>query len=332
MLDPSSLFCQPAIINRRRARLDAINWKLTMQFFGDKPLSRRHLLQQGTLYLAGTSLTMSQLSRTAAAAEKSERIARIGLVTDSHYADRETSGSRHYRESPTKMSTAVEQFKQAQVQLAVELGDFIDAAPTVKEEIGYLKKIEQVFARCQVPRHYVLGNHCVYTLTKDEFLAQVPARKTFYSSDFGKLHLVVLDACFRSDGVDYQRQNYEWTDANIPQSELDWLSADLEKTTHQTIVFVHQRLDVDNHYGVRNAAAVRGVLEKSGSVLAVFQGHNHVNDHKQLKGIHYLTLAAMVEGSGSQNNGYSLLDVHANGALALDGFRQHKDRAIAPGS
>ena len=298
------------------------------------PFSRRSLLLQGTLYLAGSSLAMSQLPRLVAGHDIPQRIARLGIVTDSHFADRDTSGTRHYRESLTKMSEAVSRFAEAKIQLAVELGDFIDAAPTVEEEIGYLKSIEKVFARCQVPRHYVLGNHCVYTLTKQEFLAQVPQKKSFYSADFGELHLVVLDACFRSDGVDYQRQNYDWTDSNIPASELGWLEADLKKTTRQSVVFVHQRLDVESHHGIRNAVAVRRVLEKSGSVLAVFQGHNHLNEHKQIAGIHYVTLAAMVEGSGAQNNGYSLLDVHANGLLALQGFRQHTDRQLAakPGS
>ncbi len=295
----------------------------------ENPLSRRSLLVESTLLLAGSGLAMSQLPRIVTGEETPRRIARIGIVTDSHFADRDTSGTRHYRESITKMSEAVGKFAEAQIQLAVELGDFIDAAPTVKEEIGYLKSIEKVFARCQVPRHYVLGNHCVYTLTKEEFLAQVPQKKSFYSTDFGDLHLVVLDACFRTDGVDYQRQNYDWTDSNIPASELDWLGADLKKTTKPSVVFVHQRLDVEGHYGIRNAAAVRQVLEKSGAVLAVFQGHNHLNEHRQIKGIHYVTLAAMVEGSGAQNNGYSLLDVHDNGLLALRGFRQHTDRQLA---
>ena len=122
----------------------------------ENPLSRRSLLVEGTLLLAGSGLAMSQLPRIVAGEETPRRIARIGIVTDSHFADRDTSGTRHYRESLTKMSEAVKKFTEAQVQLAVELGDFIDAAPTVKEEIGYLKSIEKVFSRCQVPRHYVL--------------------------------------------------------------------------------------------------------------------------------------------------------------------------------
>jgi hypothetical protein len=76
-------------------------------------------------------------------------------------------------------------------------------------------------------------------------------------------------ACFRSDGEPYGRENFEWTDANIPAAEVEWLRSDLEKMPHKTIAFIHQRLDVEGPYGVKNAAAVRRVLEKSGKVLVV---------------------------------------------------------------
>ena len=88
-------------------------------------------------------------------------------------------------------------------------------------------------------------------------------------------HFVVLDACFRSDGQPYGRENSEWTDANIPGVEAEWLRADLKQTPHKSVVFVHQRLDVEPPLGVKNASEIRRVLEESGKVLAVLQGHYH---------------------------------------------------------
>ena len=99
-----------------------------------------------------------------------------------------------------------------------------------------------------------------------------------------------MDSCFRSDGEPYGRQNFEWTDPDIPAAELEWIRTDLK----ETVVFAHQRLDVSNHYDVKNAAEVRKLLEKSGKMLAVFQGHSHKNDYKDMGGIHYCTLVAMV--------------------------------------
>jgi hypothetical protein len=59
-------------------------------------------------------------------------------------------------------------------------------------------------------------------------------------------------------------------------------------------------------------------------VFAVFQGHSHQNDLKDIGGIHYCTLVAMVEGSGKENNGYSTMDILENGTLRLTGFRKQK--------
>ena len=72
----------------------------------------------------------------------------------------------------------------------------------------------------------------------------------------------------------------------------------------------------------KNASEVRGVLEKSGRVMAVFQGHNHKNEHREVNGIHYCTLTAMVEGRGEANDGYAILTVEPNGNLTIDGFRK----------
>ena len=117
---------------------------------------------------------------------------------------------------------------------------------------------------------------------------------------------MVLDACFTSEGRPYGRRNSKWNDANIPEAQVEWLAADLKRAKGKAIVFVHQRLDVSNNYGVKNAAAVRKVLEGSSKVLTVFQGHSHKNDYNDIAGIHYCTLAAMIEGSGAENNSHPL--------------------------
>jgi len=69
---------------------------------------------------------------------------------------------------------------------------------------------------------------------------------------------------------------------------------------------------------------VRNVLEKSGKVAAVFQGHSHQNDYQPIAGIHYCTVAAIVEGSGAQNNAFARLDVLPGGALRVAGFVRQK--------
>lgn len=283
-------------------------------------LGRRALLESGTLVLAAATVTGRSLLASEAAGPL-----RIGLITDLHYADKPPAGTRHYRETLAKLAEAAAQFEKDQPALIVELGDLIDAADAVETEQKYLSTINREFSAIAKERHYVLGNHCVDMLTKAEFLGGVEQAKSYYSFDQREFHFIVLDACFRSDGEPYGRKNSKWTDANIPPAEAEWLAADLAATTKKTVVFAHQRLDVSTDHGVRNAHAIRKILENSGRVLAVVQGHSHQNDLKEIGGIHYCTLAAMIEGSGDENNSYSLLDLAADGTLKLTGFRRQKD-------
>ncbi|MEZ6034031.1 MAG: metallophosphoesterase [Planctomycetaceae bacterium] len=282
-------------------------------------LGRRAFLKNGTLVLTAASLSLSTLP----ADDEAPRL-RVGLVTDLHYADKVPAGTRHYRETLARLEEAALQFEQDRPSFLVELGDLIDAADSVTLEQEYLRTINRPFSAICKDRHYVLGNHCVDTLKKEEFLGGVEQEKSYYSFDRGGFHFVVLDSCFRSDGEPYGRKNFQWTDANIPTTELEWLKADLQHTDTPVIVFAHQRLDVSNNHGVRNNAEVRKVLESSGRVLAVFQGHSHHNDLKEIGGIHYCTLVAMVEGSGVENNGYSLIDIEPTGTIHLTGFRKQK--------
>ena len=76
---------------------------------------------------------------------------------------------------------------------------------------------------------------------------------------------------------------------------------------------------------MNNASAVRKIFQNSGKVNTVFQGHSHRNDHHQIEGIHYVTMVAMVEGSGAENSGYSTLDVFEDGSLRIDGHRKQAD-------
>ncbi len=285
--------------------------------------SRRRFLSNGTLVLAAASGLGFQKSITTANASPSIEL-RIGLITDLHHADKPAAGSRFYRETIPKLNSAEEEFQKTGLDFVVELGDLIDAADSVETELSYLRTINREFSKLSSDRHYVLGNHCVDTLTKTEFLQEVGQKESYYSFDRAGFHFVVLDACFRNDGVPYGRKNSKWNDANIPLAELEWLREDMKSTKLPTIVFAHQRLDVTTDHGVENCVEVRSILKDSGRVLAVFQGHSHQNDLKDIDGIHYCTLVAMVEGSGLENSGASVLQLHDDGTIHVTGFRKQK--------
>ncbi|MEY5014310.1 MAG: hypothetical protein RIS92_668 [Verrucomicrobiota bacterium] len=277
--------------------------------------SRRHFLSRGALYLASAT---GLLANTPA-----KPVLRIGLLTDLHYADKPPRGSRHYRDTLGKLAECVERFNQSQIDFVVELGDLIDKAPSAEVEIHWLREVNTAIRKANAPVHYILGNHCVSSLTKEEFIHHSGCNPQTYSSfDQGPFHFVLLDACFTSDGTPYGRDNFDWKDASIPPQEIAWLQRDLASTDKPVLIFAHQRLDPHGAHTIRNAAAIREILERSGKVTAVFQGHSHANDYAFINGIHYCTLVAMVEGQAPEQSGYGTLEIFSDQSLRLTGFRK----------
>jgi len=251
------------------------------------------------------------------------------MVTDCHYADAEARGTRHYRQSLAKLDECAERMNAEKVDFLIELGDFKDqdARPIEENTIAYLRAIEAVYRKFTGPRYHVLGNHDQDSISKQQFLANVEntgiARdKGYYSFDVKGVHFAVLEANYRADGVDYDHGNFDWTDANIPPAELEWLERDLAASQGPAIIFIHQLLDGTGPHYVKNAPQVRKLIEGSGKVAAVFQGHLHKGAYSRINGIHYYTLKAVVEGPGEQNNSYALVEVRGGGDIVVTGYRK----------
>lgn len=291
---------------------------------GDKwVVTRRDLLKASVL--AGLSVVPLSLYGQASGPRVKRR---FGIVTDPHYAGAAPRGSRYYRESVGKMTECVELMNERKVDFLIELGDFKDqdSPPIEKKTISYLQVIERVFEQFKGARYHVIGNHDVDSISKKQLLANInntniPAKSTYYSFDSKGVHFVVLDANYLADGSAYDHGNFDWRDTNITPAELRWLEQDIAAASGPAIVFVHQQLDGKGDHYVNNAEDVRKVVQASGKVLAVFQGHNHQGHYSHIEGIHYYTLKAMVEGSGRQSNSYAIVEVLDGNDMIITGYR-----------
>ena len=268
-------------------------------------------------------------------------VIRFGMITDPHYAEADppNSSNRYYRHSLDKLEIAISKFNQEKLDFVIEVGDFKDQDPEPDKEntIKYLKAIEKVFAGFNGPRYHVLGNHDMDSISKKEFLENIentgiPKDRTYYSFDVQGFHFVVLDSNYTRIGTHYNNGNFDWTDSNIHARQLKWLKKDLANTNKPVIVFVHHRLDTPHAlhkiYCIHNAEKVRRILEKSGKVIAVFQGHDHDGDYSSINGIHYYTQFAMVVGPYPENNSYAIVEVFSDGMIRINGFVNCEDKEM----
>lgn len=250
----------------------------------------------------------------------------FGFITDCHFADIDTKPGdiRFYRESLSKLSAFVADMNATGVDFVVEGGDFKDLGATPEKSLEYLDSMEATLAKFKGPRYHVLGNHDHDNISKDEFLSHVSNHgqeraKAFYSFERGGVKFIVLDACYRPDGTPYCRGNFFWKDALIPSEQLEFLKSELASATGACVPLVHQQLDAEDETCIRNAAEVRKILEDSGKVKCVIQGHIHEGCFHEINGIGYYSSEASVLGHKSDSNAYSVIEVYPSGGVRIMG-------------
>ena len=70
---------------------------------------------------------------------------------------------------------------------------------------------------------------------------------------------------------------------------------------------MHQNIDPDIHESHRlsNSEIIREIIEKSGKVKTVYQGHYHAGEKSRHNGIDYITFPAMCQNEKA----YYILDI-----------------------
>ena len=293
-------------------------------------ITRRDLLK--ATVLAGLSPAFSGCTYPFASRVKSC----FGIVTDSHYADAAPRDNRFFRESVDKMTECIELMNEKKVSFLIELGDFKDqdSTPSEDQTIAYLRTIEEIFQQFNGPTYHVLGNHDVDSISKEKYQeniknTNIKSPSCYYSYDLKGIHFIVLDANFRTDGTAYDHGNFEWWDTYIPETELNWLAQNLTDTALPSIVFCHQQLGGSGGTYVTNSEEIRSILQESGKVLAVFNGHEHRGGYRLIEGIHYYTLNAMVDGTGPENNSYAIVEILNDNSIVVTGYRKAVSKELS---
>ena len=256
------------------------------------------LLVIWSFFLVGAALAQEQAD---------SEVLRVGVLADLHAHDTDSPGEEkvmtNYGE---RLQAFVDAMNAWPADLVIELGDFVNGKFVLGAELGEAARIvgilddaESVYAQFEGPRYYVLGNHEVYDLSKEEFLEHTAADATYFSFDAGAYHFVILDAQYSKTGTEYGHMGWV-VQGTLPDVELECLREDLAATDRPTIVCIHQPLDVDfallaGGPEVSNNKAVQAVLREADVVIAVFQGHAHENVHNLIDGIHYVTFQALVD-------------------------------------
>lgn len=216
---------------------------------------------------------------------------KVGMLNDLHY-DGGVQAMNHLYEAVAKLN-------QGDGEFLVVLGDLIESS----SEMNAQRLLREVSALCDSfngPVHFMPGNHDLGHLSKAQFysaLGRAGDLPTFRFQQNG-IDFIAIDGNFSPDGTEYDSGNFEWEKSHVPDEQLAWLREQLDASPSPVVLFSHQRIDIPGDFSVQNHAAVRDMIRQSGKVKAVFQGHQHADDMRQIDGTAYYTLGAHKEGAG----------------------------------
>jgi Icc protein len=247
----------------------------------------------------------------------------IGFVTDLHFGpaafhDGKLRKLTHHAADLTRAVVRAMN-EQLKPDLLVNLGDDIEDESREADLARYIE-CQDILRTAEAELVNVAGNHDMIHLTRED-LSRIWNRDAaghpptghprtghppnghpptpapmFYSLDRGGFHLAILHTIERKD-----------VDVRIPHAQLEWLAHDLERTALPVIVLMHHSAseqdlgdsfwfhDVPHLALVKERGELRAILENSGKVRVVFNGHVHRNHLDVIRGIPYVTIQSLVE-------------------------------------
>lgn len=224
---------------------------------------------------------------------------KLGIFTDSHYSSQKVScGNRYNSKSLGKIKTAYAFFESQKCDLVVCLGDLIDKEASHKKEVENLKEVAKIIKESPIKTICLMGNHDAFAFTEVEFYAILGDCKPKNIKVGGKT-LLFLDACYFKNKNHYLPGDTDWTDTFYPH--IDDLKRQIDEASDDVYIFIHQNLDpcIREDHRLYNSTEINNMLQKSGKVKAVYQGHYHPGMDSKCGNVEYFTFSAMCENENA---------------------------------
>jgi manganese-dependent ADP-ribose/CDP-alcohol diphosphatase len=255
---------------------------------------RKAMLLLCLLFMAGCSATKITQS------QKQENFS-FGVIADIQYADKEAQGSRHYRESLSRLKECVEDLNRRQLAFTIQLGDLIDGNQTSTTTLSDLDRALELYNSLSMPKYHVVGNHCL-TTGQRELQEKLGLKSVYYDFTAPDAHgwrFIVLDGNDAGYGI-------------LGADQLEWLGSKLAEARankEKVIVFCHFALlqSAAQNHRMTTPEPVLTLINDSDCVVAYFAGHDHAGGYTFQDGVHHVTLKGMVEAS--TNSAYAVIEV-----------------------
>jgi 3',5'-cyclic-AMP phosphodiesterase len=246
---------------------------------------------------------------------------RFALITDQHFGPKAYFAGKLRKlshEAGTLTRAFVERMNRVEKpDLVVNLGDVIEDESREQDLLRY-QEFLRIISELDAPLLHVAGNHDQIHLSEDDLRdLWGHAGPLHYSRDIAGVHFAVLNTLETKDVC-----------VRLPEAQLAWLERDLGAASAPVVVLMHHPASDQDLTGnrwfekaphicrVAERRELRRVIEHSGKVVAVFNGHVHWNHFDLVKGIPYVTLQSLIENldddaPGRPASSFAVVDLEA---------------------
>ncbi len=179
---------------------------------------------------------------------QTEEDLKIGIINDTHVhakrIDRNDKKDEAPRYLPSKdvlpISNFVADMQAFNPEFVVHLGDVIEGTND-EDYVGLagIKLVKNKLEKVGVPIYWVLGNHDLRSVTKDQFENALELDSLQQTFDIGDYRFVILDANFNPKGGFPGPTGNKFIPGFVPSEEVKWLKEQLA-TDKRVFVFMHQ--------------------------------------------------------------------------------------------
>jgi len=267
----------------------------------------------------------------------------FGVIADVQYCACETSGTRHYSQSPEKLTEAIHELNKHDLKFVASLGDFID------RDFESYDTLIRIADGLKCPLNHALGNH--EFSVDEQFKEQIPGllglKDRYYSKTVKGWRFIYLDGNRVSmygaeEGSDEHAEAelilaqlketkasnaYTWNGA-LGKTQLTWVKEELEQAKRKNqhvILFCHSPVMPEKAaHNLWDDKALRELVNEYDNVVAYFNGHTHKGHYQQADNVHYLSFEGMVE---QDTNAFAIVSVYKD-RLEIKGFGREQDRVL----
>jgi hypothetical protein len=266
----------------------------------------------------------------------------FGIITDVHYCDQDSSGTKNYRESINRLQEAMNALTIDSVDFVVNLGDLID------NNYKSFKPVMNILDESGINIYHCLGNHDF--LIKDNRKKDIPfdiPKSGYYSFSSDGFRFIFLNGNEISTyaptkkkaiaeaenyleklGLDGAINANDWNGA-ISVGQLEWLMGELDesvKNGEKVFIFCHFPIFPESEYNLFNHVELLSAISGYDNIIAWFSGHNHSGGYGNYNRTHFISIRAMVEESPTTT--FTRIDVYSN-KIWLNGSGRERNMILA---